>query len=282
MNRLLWVLLIALLPFVSSHAANPRFSDALRAAERGDARSQYIAGMMLMFGHETKQNLPAAARWLEASSKGGLPQAMVALAALHDIGQGVALDPDRAQSLRQQAARLGNETARGQIESDQTMPGQRDFRRALALTDLKMYEAAIPYARRAAQAGSANGQLLLGRAYHFALGTPKDLQAAVALYRKSEAGKLADGARALAYMYEFGLGVKADRAMALLYYDRAAARGSTLARRAAANLRSPDYDRPANTHSGGGSASRCGGSYSYDYASGSCSPMVPGLRPYNP
>lgn len=155
-------------------------------------------------------------------------------------------------------------------------------RRALALTDLKMYEAAIPYARRAAQAGSANGQLLLGRAYHFALGTPKDLQAAVALYRKSEAGKLADGARALAYMYEFGLGVKADRAMALLYYDRAAARGSTLARRAAANLRSPDYDRPANTHSGGGSASRCGGSYSYDYASGSCSPMVPGLRPYNP
>jgi TPR repeat protein len=177
---------------------------------------------------------------------------------------------------------MGNPTATGQIEDDRRLRGHADFRRASALTDLKLYREAIPYAQRAAAAGSPSAQLLLGRAYHFGLGTPKDLAQAARLYRASADGGLPDGAWGLAYMHEFGLGVPADRKTALVYYDRAAAGGNQRAKQAAANLRSPDYDAPRNQRSGGGSSAQCGGSYSYNYASGSCSPMVPGLQPYNP
>ena len=59
------------------------------------------------------------------------------------------------------------------------------------------------------------------------------------------------------------MGVNVDRKQALKYYDRAAARGSTIAKQAAANLRSPDYDQrpPAST----------GGDWRYDVlTSGTC------------
>jgi uncharacterized protein len=223
--------------------ANPSLRETLPAARAGDARAQYIAGMTYLFGQGTRQDITEAARWLGLSARAGIPQAMVALASLYDVGHGVPFDRDRATQLRQQAARSGNPTARGQLADDIRLPGQRDFRRANVLTDLRLYHEAIPYAKKAAT-GSANAQLLLGRAYHFGLGSPVDLRAAVSLYQRSAAGGLADGNRALAYMYEFGLGVRVDRQKALFYYDRAAAKGSGKAHQAAANLRSPDYDRP--------------------------------------
>jgi uncharacterized protein len=230
--------------------ANPSLRETLPAAQAGDARAQYIAGITYLFGQGTRQDIPEAARWLGLSARAGLPQAMVALASLYDVGQGVPFDSDRATQLRQQAARSGNPTARGQVADDLRLHGQRDFRRASVLTDIHLYREAIPYAKKAAAAGSANAQLLLGRAYHFGLGSPVDMRAAVSLYQRSAAGGLADGNRALAYMYEFGLGVRVDRQKALFYYDRAAAKGSDKARQAAANLRSPDYDRPPQQNSG--------------------------------
>jgi len=237
--------------YLSPALGNPSLRESLAAAQAGDARAQYIVGMMYLLGQGTPQDLPRAAQWLERSADAKMPQALVALAGLSDVGQGVPLDTARADKLRQQAALAGNPTARGQIEDDRRMPGQRDFRRASILTDLHRYAEALPYAKKSAQAGSANAQLLLGRAYHFGLGVPVDKPAALALYQRSDAGGLADGSRAAAYMYEFGEGVSVDRKKALYYYDRAASRGSGLARRAAANLRSPDYDRPARSQGGG-------------------------------
>lgn len=231
-------------------AENPSLPEALRAARSGDSRAQYIAGTMYMLGDGTKQNLTEAARWLQLSAQGGLPQAMVALGNLYDIGQGVPLDTARAAGLRQQAAHAGNATARGMIEDDRKMPGQADFRRASILYDLKLYDATIPYAKRAAAAGSANAQYLLGRANHWGLGVPVNLPEAVRLYRAATDRGLEDAARHLAYMYEFGLGVPVNRKTALVYYDRSAAAGNKLARQAAANLRSPEYDAPVNYGSG--------------------------------
>jgi TPR repeat protein len=236
--------------------ANPSIRETLPAARAGDARAQYIVGMMYLFGQDTRQDIPEGVRWLEPSARAGLPQAMVALAGLYDVGQGVPLDTERATQLRQQAAQAGDPTARGQISDDRTLPGQRDFRRASILTDLHLNAAALPYARKAADAGSRNGQLLLGRAYHFGLGVPVDKAAAFRLYQKSADGGLADGLRAVGYMYEFGEGIQADRKRALEYYDRAAAKGSALARQAAANLRSPDYDQPRSGGTGGGAGSQ--------------------------
>ena len=231
-------------------AQNPSLANALKAAKSGDIRAQYIAGTMYMLGDSTRQNIPEGARWLQRSAEGGLPQALVALANLYDVGQGVPLDTARAADLRQQAVRAGNATARGMIEDDRKMPGQADFRRANVLYDLKLYDATIPYAKRAAAAGSGNAQYLLGRANHWGLGVPVNLPEAVRLYRAATDRGLEDAARHLAYMYEFGLGVPVNRKTALVYYDRSAAAGNKLARQAAANLRSPEYDAPVNYGSG--------------------------------
>ena len=246
MKRIILSLTFALALPGLSLAANPSLGETLPAARSGDARAQYRVGMMYMFGQGTSQNVSESAQWLERSAQSGMPHALGALANLYDVGQGVPFDPARATALRQQAARAGNSTAEGQLADDQRMPGQRDARRASVLMDLKMPVAAIPYARRAAQAGSGNGQVLLGWMYHFGVGMPVNLTEAVRLYRQSANNNFPEGNRAMAYMYEFGLGVAPNRATALQYYDRATAGGSALAKRAAANLRSPDYDQPRN------------------------------------
>ena len=94
---------------------NPPFREVLAAANGGDARAQSIAGMTYLLGQGTRQDSPAAVRWLQQSAQAGLPQALVALAGLHDVGQGVPFDANRATQLRQQAARAGNSTARSQL-----------------------------------------------------------------------------------------------------------------------------------------------------------------------
>ncbi len=245
--------LIASLFYLPQAVANPSFAETLHSAKSGDARAQYVVGVMYMLGQGTQQNIAEGARWLEPSANAGIPQAMVTLAALYDVGQGVPLDIARAAQLRQQAARAGDPTAKGQIADDRKLRGQADFRRANVLVDLQRSAESIPYAKRAAAAGSANAGLLLGRAYHFGIGVPVDLKEAVNWYRQSSDGGLADGSRHLAYMYEFGLGVGVNRPQALYYYDLASKRGDAMAKKAAANLRSPDYDRPPANYSGGNS-----------------------------
>ena len=165
-------------------AANPSFGDALRRAKDGDAGSQYVVGMMYLFGQGTRADAAEGARWTQSSARLGMPQALVALAALHDIGQGVPLDAAKATQLRQQAADAGNSTARAQLETDRKLPGTRDFRRADALTDFKRYADALPYAKRSAEAGSPDGQELLARAYLLGRGTPKNYAAALDCSRK--------------------------------------------------------------------------------------------------
>lgn len=249
------VLALCLALLVGSVAAsaqgNPSLREVVAAARNGDAGAQYMAGMMNLLGQGTRQDIPAAARWLRQSAQAGVPQAQVALANLHDVGQGVPFDADRATQLRQQAARAGNSMARSQLDVDARIPGTRDFRRASTLTDLKLYAQAVPFARKAAAVGSPEGQDLLARALLQGRGVGVDKAAALKLFEQAAAAGLVDAMRGLAYLYEFGDGVRVDRKKALVYYDQAAARGSKIARQAAANLRSPDYDARPQAAGGG-------------------------------
>lgn len=264
-----WVLPIALALgaagfMTTAVLANPSVRETVSAAKASDVGAQYMAGMMHLFGQGTSQDIPTAVRWLQQSAQAGLPQAMVALAALYDVGQGVPFDADRATQLRKQAAAAGNSMARSQLEVDARLPGTRDYRRASVLADLKLYPLLFPYARTSAAAGSLEGQELLGRAYHFGWGVRADKAAALRLYEQAAAGGLTQAMRDAAYMYEFGEGVPVDRKKALSYYDRAATKGSTIARQAADNLRSPDYDSPRSVGTGGS------GSQSNDFRQFQC------------
>ena len=283
MNNRLAGLLISLLALCTpAFAANPTFADALRSAKGGDSGSQYVVGMMYLFGQGTRANPTEGARWIQTSAGSGMPQALVALAALHDIGHGVPLDAEKATQLRQQAAAAGNSTAKAQLEADRRMPGTRDFRRADALTDFKRYVDALPYARRSAEAGSPDGQELLGRAYLLGRGTAKNYSTALELFRKADAAGTAAGARGVAYIYEFGMGVPVDRKEALKYYDRAAARGSSIAKRAAANLRSPDYDPPPPPSNSGAGPTFCTSGHVWDSGFGYCRPRAESDSPLMP
>ena len=244
-------------------AQNLTLSDALRAANSGDPRAQFMVGMMSLTGDGARQDIGRGAEWLEKSARGDVAPAMVALANIYDAGAGVPIDTARATQWRQRAADMGNDVARGQIADDRRMPGQHDFRKANTLIDLKLYNDAIPYAQRAAAAGSVNAGLLLGRAYHFGIGVPVNYTEAIRWYRQSADRGLEDAQRHLAYMYEFGLGVPVNRKLALVYYDRSAAQGDALARHAAANLRSPEYDRPPPASFGGTSGRSCYLGYNY-------------------
>ncbi|MET0280206.1 MAG: tetratricopeptide repeat protein [Steroidobacteraceae bacterium] len=264
-----WLIMI-LAASAPALAANPSFPDALRAAKAGDARSQYIVGMMYLFGDGTKASPTEGARWIETSARTGMPQALVAMATLLDIGHGVPLDVDRATQLRTQAASAGNPTARAQLEADRKQPGTHDFRRADALDDFHRYADAFPYAKRSAEAGHPDGMDLLGRAYLMGHGTAKNDALALQWFRKAEAAGSMGGARSMGYVYEFGRGVAVNRKEALKYYDRAAARGSDIAKQAAANLRSPDYDQPPPQPSGGNGITYCTLPYVYDFSMGYC------------
>jgi TPR repeat protein len=266
---LLWFMSLMVVT-ASGLAATPAFERALRDAKAGDTRSQYVVGMMYLFADGTTRNPEEGARWIERSANAGMPQGLVALAAITDIGYGVKLDEARATQLREQAAKAGNSTARSQLDLDRKLPGTRDFRRADALWDFRRYNEALPYAKKSADAGNPDGQELLGRSYLLGRGTAKNYDAAMALFRKADAAGTAQGARSLAYMYEFGLGVAVNRKEALKYYDRAAARGSSIARQAAANLRSPDYDQPPPPSGGGSGTVFCSSSYVYDFGMGYC------------
>jgi TPR repeat protein len=265
-----------------AQAADPSLAETVRRAKAGDSGAQYVAGMMYLFGQGTKADVPEAIRWLEMSAKAGMPQALVAMASLSDIGYGVPLDFARATQLRQQAAKIGNPTARAQLDADQRLPGARDFRRADALTDFKQYSAALPYARKSAEAGSPDGQELLGRALLFGYGTAKNPAEAIQWFLMSDAGGAAAGSRAMGYVYEFGVGVPVDRKKALVYYDRAAARGSQIAKKVAANLRSPDYDRPPPRNTGGGGITFCTGGMVWDSGFGYCRPSAASDPPNTP
>ena len=197
--RALSVLAVAVLLQISAAAANPSLPEALRSAKAGHAGSQYVVGMMYLFGQGTAPNVAEGARWIELSARSGMPQALVALANLHDAGYGVPFDEARATQLRQQAAAAGNPTARQQLENDRKRPGERDFRRADMLDDFKQHAAAFTYARRSAEAGNPYGQELLGRAYLYGYGTSKNPAEAVKWFRKSDAGGSASGSRAMGY-----------------------------------------------------------------------------------
>lgn len=247
------------------HAANPSLQQALSRAQAGDAGAQYTAGMMYLMGQGTQQDFVQARRWIGASAKAGLPQAMVALANLTDVGLGGPQDTEHAKELRQQAAKAGDPTARGQLEEERKFPGQAEFRRAATLVNLRQVQPALAHAQRAADLGNPNGLFLMGWFHHGGNGVPVNLAAARAFYLKAAERGHSEAARGYAFMHEFGQGGPVDRKTALMYYDKSAAAGNALAKRNAANLRSPDYD--AKPAAGGGG-----------YRRGQVPCMTPGAR----
>jgi TPR repeat protein len=89
-----------------------------KGAEGGDITSQYYLGRAYESGHGVTQDYAAAMTWYAASAARGdiiASDGMVGMAGLFERGDGVEQDLVRAKALYQQAADLGNETAKAAI-----------------------------------------------------------------------------------------------------------------------------------------------------------------------
>lgn len=94
----------------SDHPSDPRVrleSDA----QAGTPRAQMLLGLLLLKGTGERTAPEAGIEWLERAAAGGDPDAMAMLADELDSGLWVAADPQRARTLREQAARLGSALA---------------------------------------------------------------------------------------------------------------------------------------------------------------------------
>jgi TPR repeat protein len=197
-----------------------------KAADAGSDQSSrdgmYYLGVMYEKGNGVKQDQQQALVWYRKAADLGLRNADAALARLGDSRQPVSsgvsaavtlpagLDPKLADVYRQSYALGGDALGLKAVGSYYEF--QRDYARAL------------PWYRKAAQAGMTTGMTSLGRMLEMD-GVDRDYKEAVNWYRKASDAGDRDGMYYLGVMYENGRGINQDRQQAIVLYRQAASRG---------------------------------------------------------
>lgn len=87
-----------------------------KAAEQGNARASYRAGLALLEGKGTKRNSTQAAKWLKAAAEAGYAPAQNTLGEMHASGSGVRKDYDSALGWFNKAFDNGYSQARAGID----------------------------------------------------------------------------------------------------------------------------------------------------------------------
>ena len=153
-------------------------------AKKGDAKSQYILGLMYYTGRGVLQNYKEAFRWIKKAADQGHALAQYNLGSMYELGQGITRDHREAQRLFKMAAEKGNSTS-------QNNP---------ILHDIK----------KAAEQGNAKAQMALGSLYENGQGVTRDFKEAVMWYKMAVKQNAASAKCNLAKMYSKGLGVAKD------------------------------------------------------------------------
>jgi uncharacterized protein len=195
--RLLAALLFALAASASSAAhADPRLDAALAAYQRGDFAAARLA--------------------FERLARGGVPAADYNLAVMHLRGERPDASPREALRLMVRAAEAGFVTAMvglGELHERGETPLARDLPQS------------VLWFRRAAEAGSVEGQLAVATAHYLGRGAALDRALAARWYRL--AAQQGDGGAMylFASMCESGDGIPRDLAEARYWYAAAARNG---------------------------------------------------------
>jgi len=232
-----------------------------RAAEQGHAGAEVALGYDYEKGYGVGVDAAQAVAWYRKAAAQGSADGLFNLGRAHQNGIGVTADATQAHTYYTQAAARGSKEARQALDATEIAYAQAKQR-----YDAKDETEGSQQMLRAAQAGNAQAQFMIGNAYEFGNGVAVDLgQAAfwyekaanqghakaqknlgslyesgngvtenwalaVALYRKSAEQHDADGEFALGRMYEFGMGVPQDRRTAIQWFERAADLGHARAK----------------------------------------------------
>jgi len=198
----------------------------LKDAEQGDATAQFILAAWYEMGPGETINLPEAVRWYEKAALQKHPMATYRLGRCCHYGEGIKKDPERAQKLFVAA-----------------MPGLKkaaDIKNAIAQLALgECYQegwvvaknegqAAVLYGAAAKQ-GNKLAQYKLGKCFATGTGVDKDEAKAVAWYRAAAKHGYALAQCHLGWCLANGIGVRKDEKQAVYWYQQAAEQGNPLA-----------------------------------------------------
>ncbi len=141
------------------------FSDVNSAAGKGNARAQWLLGLMYESGWGVACDVSSAAKWYKAAAGQGHSAAQTAYAAMCERGTGTKKDVKEAVKWYSRAARSGDE--RAQFELGRMYRAGTGVKRDIA--------AAAQNFTESAKAGYPPAQAILGELYRKGAGVPKDL-----------------------------------------------------------------------------------------------------------
>ncbi|MEL6715725.1 MAG: tetratricopeptide repeat protein, partial [Planctomycetota bacterium] len=219
-----------------------------------DTESQYELGLRYAEGEGVPQSESTAYRWLLRAAEARHAEAMAEVGrCLHD-GTGVEVELGGALTWYEQALDAGARSVHadlGRLLIDEQVPARDPERARSVLEDgwelqgdsecagllAELFEdvhgdtdAAILWARRAAEAGDDASMVTLGYRHRYGLGLPRDFRAMVAWYERAAERGCATALSNLALCYQKGEGVRADETKAFTLMERAAAVGHDRAR----------------------------------------------------
>lgn len=198
------------------------------AAESGHAEAQGAYGFMLAKGMGAPLDEKAGIEWIRKSADAGVVSSQLNLGIMTLRGQGTTRNPAAGLVLIQKAAEQGS------LEAQARLAEAYYFGESGLVT--KSAEKAAPWALKAAEAGSAWAQNLVGNMKEHGLGLPRDPTGAVSFFRKAAAQGDAKAQANLGRLLHSGPDVPLDRAEAYYWLRASADQGEVTGRNLFAEL----------------------------------------------
>lgn len=196
-------------------------------AEKGDATSQFLLGLMHYHGKGGTRDFGKAFSLFERAAARGFRSARFNVAYMLVRGEGVERDQEKALKIFRRLAQLGDKEARyilsayehldgvvypdvssalqRYIEKAQEGDAEASFRACVAYHFiLQVMEEAVPWCEYAARAGHASAQARLGLMYLAGDGIERDVDKAMSWYEKAAEKGLAHAQKQLALIHAAG------------------------------------------------------------------------------
>ena len=184
-------------------------------AEQGNAKAQYLLGLMYIEGQGVPQNYDEAVKWLRLAADQGDANGQANLGVMYEKGRGVPQDYGEAVKWLRLAAEQGHAKAQSNLgvmyEKGRGVPQD--------------YGEAVKWLRLAAEQGNALAQTALAGMYEKGKGVPQNSGEAVNWYRKAADQGFPLAQTALGFIYANGQGVTRDGVEAVKWFRKAADQG---------------------------------------------------------
>lgn len=202
------------------------------AADQGHTLAINRMGDCFYWGHGTEKSYVKAVEYYQKAAEKGVDSAIYSLGVCYEKGQGVDVDKKKAALLFYQSAQKGNTSAKNALND---VKPSENLHIAECLYHGRGIEKnlseAIPFFRKAAEAGLPYAEYTLGVCYENAFGVKKDPSKAFSWYERAAQHAHTESTRHLADCYLYGFGVKEDAGAAVEWYIKAADSGNAIALR---------------------------------------------------